>query len=263
LLRLVDTHAHLAHKQFSLEIDRYLGLAQQAGLIGIICIGTNATDSALCVELAERYPLLRASVGIHPNNCAQAEAGDWESVVALAGKSGVVAIGETGLDRYWDDSPWDLQVEYLHRHIQLSRQTNLPLVIHTRDCIDEAIDLLEAQMAQGLFAGVMHSFTGNLKQVQRCLELSLYISLAGMVTFKNAADLQAVAKEIPLDRLMVETDSPYLTPHPHRGHKPNHPAMVAHTLNCLAGLRGMPPDTLANITTANANRLFRLGLAEF
>ncbi|MBX3421231.1 MAG: TatD family hydrolase [Pirellulaceae bacterium] len=253
---IIDTHAHLTNPQLMRDIDGYLQQAHQAQVQGILCVGTTLEDSRRCVDLARNYQQLRAAVGIHPNNCHQAESGDWRMIVELCGDPRVVALGETGLDRYWDDCPWEVQLDYFGRHIELSRQTGLPLVIHTRDCGDEALQILREAAQHGSFTGVMHSFSGSWEVAKGCLELGLYISFAGMITFKNAGPLGQVARQIPDDRILVETDSPYLTPHPYRGQRPNHPALVTHTLLSLAELRGVSPALLAEQTTGNAHRLF-------
>lgn len=253
---MIDTHAHLANHQLSDNIEEYLQKAEQAGVQGIVCVGTTAADSAKCIELAERFSMIRAAVGIHPNNAHEASSDDWLKVQVLSMHPKVVAIGETGLDRYWDDCPWETQLEWLERQVDLARTRQLPVVIHTRDCIDEAIDWLAAQYAKQPFQAVMHSFTGNEAQAQRCLSIGFYISFAGMVTFKNAPDIQRVASQVPQDRILVETDSPYLTPHPFRGQKPNHPALVRHTLECIASLRSVEAATMSQIVAENAKRLF-------
>ena len=195
-------------------------------------------------------------MGIHPNHCCQAEIDDWPAIEELAKHPRVAALGETGLDRYWDDCAWEVQVDYFRRHLKLSRETKLPVVIHTRECAEETLDLLRGEAELGPLRGVMHSFTGPQGVANGCLELGLYISFAGMVTFKNGEEIRAIAKTIPSDRLLVETDSPYLTPHPFRGKRPNHPANVAYTLACLAEVRGVSKTTLAAQTTDNAERLF-------
>ena len=254
---MIDTHAHLASAQLLNDVERYVTLAEEAGVRGILCVGTTAEDSAKCIEIASRFSSVRAAVGIHPNNCHEAAEGDWKLIEAMARDPRVVAIGETGLDRYWKDCPWETQLHYLSLHIQLARELDLPIVIHTRDCVDEAIDWLEAQYKSQPFSAVMHSFTGSVSAARRCLDIGFYISFAGMVTFKNGEDIRQVAADVPLDRLLVETDSPYLTPHPFRGQKPNHPALVQHTLECISSLRGLSPQELSAIEADNAKRLFR------
>lgn len=253
---IVDTHAHLADHKLSSDIENFLEQARQANVLAMLSIGTNVTDSKKCIELAEQHSQIRAAVGIHPNVCCQAESGDWAIIEELCQHPRVAALGETGLDKHWDDCPWEVQLDYFGRHIELSRKTQLPVVIHTRDCAQETLDFLTEQRQQGPLLGVMHSFTGPREVSDACLELGLYISFAGMVTFKNGVEISDIARDVPLDRILVETDSPYLTPHPFRGKRPNHPALVAHTLEHIARVRGMPASRLAEHTTANAIRLF-------
>jgi TatD DNase family protein len=252
---IIDTHAHLTDDQFG-ELDDFLNAATDAGVEGILTVATTASDSRRCIELSETFPQIRAAVGIHPNNCCQSTVGDWDAISELCRHPRVAALGETGLDRYWDDCPWDIQVDYFRRHLKLSRETGLPVVIHTRECGEECLELLRQEAKQGDLNGVMHSFTGSLEVAKGCLELGLYISFAGMVTFKNAESIRDVAKLIPTDRILVETDSPYLTPHPHRGRRPNSPAMVVHTLDTIAHLHSLSSKECAAITTRNAERLF-------
>lgn len=253
---MIDTHAHLASESLHSSVEHYLDLAKQAGVRGILSVGTTAQDSAVCIELAQTYQLVRAAVGIHPNYCHLATPEDWSTIERLAHASHVVAIGETGLDRYWDDCPWETQLDYLSRHICLARKMNLPIVVHTRDCVDEAVRWLTEQFQEAPFQAVMHSFTGGQQAAEQCVEIGFYISFAGMITFKNAEAIRASAKTIPLERLLVETDSPYLTPHPYRGKRPNHPALIRHTLECLAEIRGLTADELADVVYQNSKRLF-------
>ncbi|RMF44319.1 MAG: TatD family deoxyribonuclease [Planctomycetota bacterium] len=253
---VIDTHAHLTSDPLPERVEEALELCSTAGVQGILSVGIDVASSRRCIALAERFPQVRAAVGIHPNDCCRSAASDWEEIRRLCRHHRVAALGETGLDRYWDDCPWEVQVDYLHRHIALSREVGLPIVIHTRECAEETLAILQSAAADGPLAGVMHSFTGCWDVAAGCLELGFYISFAGMVTFKNADALRNVARRVPGDRLLVETDSPYLTPHPFRGKRPNHPALVTHTLACLAEVRGTPLEQLAAQTTANAERLF-------
>jgi TatD DNase family protein len=254
---LIDTHAHLDSDDFAADRDELLERAAAAGLTRIITVGTTAPSSRTCVELAARYPLLRAAVGIQPNYCAEAAAGDWDVIVELAGAAGVVALGETGLDRHWDYAPLELQRDYFDRHLRLSQQTGLPFIVHTRESDADVLAMLREARGRGPLAGVMHSFTGTAETAAECVELGMYISFAGMVTFKKSHELRAVAATIPPDRILIETDSPYLSPHPMRG-KRNEPSHLVHTAACLAEVRGQPLEAFAAQTTANAQRLFRL-----
>lgn len=256
-MKIIDTHAHLTDKSLLPDIEQYLDKALAAGVVNVLTIGTTLESSRGCIALAERFTNLRASVGLHPNSCCQAAAGDWAAIEGLAEHPRVAALGETGLDRHWDDCPWDIQVDFFRKHLALSRTTQHPVVIHTRDCAEETLVVLREEARQvGALRGVMHSFTGSQAVADGCLELGLYISFAGMVTYKNAAEIRDIARTIPADRILVETDSPYLTPHPFRGQRPNHPALVVHTLEQLATVRGVSTGQLAEQTSDNAQRLF-------
>jgi TatD DNase family protein len=257
-MELIDTHAHLDQEDFDADRADVIARAHAAGVAAIIAIGTTTASSAAAVALAGQFPGVFAAVGIQPNYCAQVEPGDWERIVELAKAPGVVAIGETGLDRYWDHAPFALQQEYFDRHIALAVELDLPFVVHMRDCGDDILNSLRpARERHGQLRGVMHSFTGDAALVEACLALDMYISFAGMATFKKSADLRAIAALVPADRVLVETDSPYLSPEPFRG-KRNEPARVVETATCLAAARGETLATFAEQTTANARRLFRL-----
>lgn len=255
-MKLFDTHAHLASQQLESQINEVLDRALEAGLEGVVAIGTCPQDSDRCVKIANQHPMVSAAVGIQPNGCHHTSREGWELICELAKDSQVVAIGETGLDRYWDDCPFDVQQLWFDKHIELSQRLEKPLVIHMRECEQDIIDWL--RKFDRPIRGIMHSYTGTEAAAEACLELGLHISFAGMVTFKKSDELRRVAATIPLERLLIETDSPYLSPHPHRSQRPNEPALVEHTLRCLAELFDMSPDDLAEQTTANAKRLFRL-----
>lgn len=257
MLSLFDTHAHLNIDVFDGKIDQVVERAKSAGLQGVMVIGIDVATSRRACDLAADYPgFLYAVVGIQPNSAAAAAEGDFQTIQELAGYPGVRAIGETGLDCYWDDTPIDLQHDYFDRHLQLCRDTSLPMVIHMRDSGELIVQQLQRQSS--VPPGVMHSFTGDLELSRQCLDLGLHISFAGMVTFKKSDQLREVARQVPEDRLLVETDSPYLSPEPLRGRRPNEPARVEHTLRCLADVRGVSPEHLATVTTENARRLFQL-----
>lgn len=255
----IDTHAHLDDERLRSDLAETLDRARAAGLIHVLAIGTTAEDSGRCLLLAKEHgPLVKASVGIQPNHVAQAGPEDWDAVVRLASDPAVVALGETGLDRYWDYAPFPLQEDYFARHLELSRTLKKPVVIHCRDAEADVVRMLRADFERhGPVRGVMHSFTGDLATAQACLEMGLYISFAGMLTYKNAQNLCDVALQMPLDRLLVETDCPYLAPVPKRGQR-NEPAFVAHTGECLAQARGVEVNVLATQATANARALFGL-----
>ncbi len=200
--------------------------------------------------------MLGATVGLQPNNLAQLPATDWDLVAQLVEMPGVVAVGETGLDRHWDDTPFAQQEDYFARHLALARKHQLPVVIHCREAEADVVRMLrEDYEKHGPVHGVMHSFTGDAETAKACLAMGLYISFAGMVTYKTAQNLRDIAKTIPAERLLVETDSPYLAPVPMRG-KRNEPAFVAHTAACLAAERGEDVGVLAANCTRNARTLF-------
>lgn len=257
-MQLIDTHAHLDDPQLIGHLDRVIAAARDAGVAHTIAVGCSAESSAACVEIARQHSGVFAAVGIQPNDTTDAAEGDWERIIELAKDERVRALGETGIDCYWDRSPLPLQRDYFSRHIELSQQTGLPFIVHMRESGEEILQVLREFAAKGPLRGVMHSFTGDKRLAQQCLELGLYISFAGMVTFKKSEELRSVAADIPADRLLIETDSPYLTPHPKRGVRPNTPAMVRYTAECLAECRGIRTAELAQQTTANARQLFRL-----
>ncbi len=258
---LVDTHAHLQDPDLRDDMEEVLSRARSAGVCQVIAIGTTAADSAEVVELAGRYAGVFAAVGVQPNYAAEAVEGDWERIVALAGCPGVVAIGETGLDRYWDKTPFAVQRDWFGRHLDLALERGLPVVIHCRNCEEDIIEQL-----RGLgrpTAGVLHSFTGTWDDARAFLDLGLCVSFAGMITFTNKKldSLREVAARLPLDRLLIETDAPYLSPHPFRG-KSNEPARLRFTAARIAEARGMSLADLGSAVTANARRLFGLSGGE-
>jgi TatD DNase family protein len=255
-MELFDTHAHLDDPQFDSIRAAVFQRCAAAGVSHVIVVGTTRATSEKCIDIARRFSAAHAAVGIQPNYCSQAEADDWTAIERLAADSATVAIGETGLDRYWDYTPFALQQEYFARHIELSLGIHKPFIIHMRDCGQDIIEMLQRYHPAHALRGVMHSFTGDWPLAKQCLDLGLFISFAGMVTYKKADDLRQVAKKIPAERLLIETDAPYLSPHPLRGQRPNEPALIVHTARCLAEVRGVEPEELARVTTENARRLF-------
>lgn len=255
---LIDTHSHLFDDRFRKDLPAVLERAAAAGVERVICLGIDLDSSRRAVEIANEYPLVVAAVGIQPNHTAEAKAGDWEGVVRLAEtEPRVVAIGETGLDRYWDRAPFPVQEDYFGRHIELARALRKPFVIHCRDAELDVVKALRGQEANGPLSAVMHSFSGDAATARECLDMGLYVSFAGMVTYPSAENLRDVAREVPLDRLLVETDCPYLAPVPVRG-KRNEPAFVAHTAALLAQVKGVSVAELEEHTTRNAKTLFAL-----
>ena len=254
---LIDTHIHLDEEAFTPDRDEVIQRAREAGLTAMVAPGITLASSRECVELAEKYPMVYAAVGIHPNYASQVEPDDWRLIEPLTEHPKVVAIGETGLDKYWDYCPFDVQVDYFQRHIALAKEKQLPFIVHCRDCDTEMIRELRAAAGQGQLHGVMHSFCGSPELAEAALELGMYISYAGMLTYKINTELRELAGTIPHDRLMVETDAPYLSPEPLRG-KRNEPANVKHTAARLAEVLEMSPEELGELTTQNARRFFQL-----
>jgi TatD DNase family protein len=256
---MIDTHAHLFDERLAGELPAVLDRAAAAGVERVVCLGLDSATNRETVRFANTYPLVVAAVGIQPNHAAEAQPGDWDEVVRLAEtEPRVVAIGETGLDRYWDRAPFALQEEYFARHIELARRLGKPFVIHCRDAEADVVAVLRAEFERyGPVRAVMHSFSGDAATARACLDMGLYVSFAGMVTYKTAQPLRDVAKDVPLDRLLVETDCPYLAPVPHRG-KRNEPGYVVHTAACLAEVKSVPLRVIDEHTTRNARALFNL-----
>jgi TatD DNase family protein len=256
----IDTHAHLDDEQFTGDLPAVLDRARAAGLDAVVTVATSAASTLQALSLAyHHYQLLFPTAGIHPNHVAQAGPGDWDLVVILAERIPfIVGIGETGLDRHWNDTPFPQQEDYFVRHLELARRLNRPVVIHCREAEADMLRVLREQFDRhGPIRAVMHSFTGSTETATACLAMGLHLSFAGMLTYKNSQALRQTAATVPLDRVLVETDSPYLSPMPLRG-KRNEPAHVIHTGACLAGLFGLTPEALAEHTTRNARALFGL-----
>ena len=258
---IVDTHAHLADPRLASRLSEVLDSARSVGVHRVIGVGTTASDSLVVVNLAHEHPEVSAAVGIHPNDAFEATEADWATIETLATDPGVVAIGETGLDRHWDRTPFALQRDFFDRHLRLAHELGLPVVIHSRDCHGDIVAQLR-ELGRPV-RGVLHSFTGSWEDAEDLLEVGLHLSFAGMLTFANKSldPLRRAASLVPADRLLVETDSPYLSPVPHRG-KGNEPCRVVHTAAKLAELRRISLQELAEITTGNASRLFLRNRAE-
>jgi len=250
-----DSHCHLDPMRYGADLHEVLVRARAAGVTGMTVIGTRAVDSEAAADLADREPGIVAAAGIHPNDVAEADADEWDRITRLVVSGRVAAIGETGLDWYRDHSPRELQREYFDRHIRLAQKLALPLVVHTRESIRDTLDALREALMRGPLVIVLHSFTGTVAEASEAVELGCSLGFAGMVTFRSAANLREVAKGVPSDRLLIETDSPFLSPEPLRGRR-NEPANVVHTARCLAIARGEPLEKIAADTTANARRIF-------
>ncbi len=253
---LIDTHCHLDFPEISGQIDDVLARAKQANIAQMVTICTKVREFPKIVAIAEKYDNVFCSVGTHPHNAQEEADIGVEEIIALAAHPKVVAIGEGGLDYYYDNSPRDIPKTVFRNHIEVARQTGLPLVIHTRDADEDTISILQDEMKNGAFPALIHCFTASRELAQKVLDMGLYISLSGVLTFKNATDIQDIAKDLPLDRIFVETDAPFLTPVPHRG-QTNEPAFTQHTAQKLADLRECSLEEIADATTANFYTLFK------
>jgi len=252
---LIDSHCHLEYKGLVEDQQGVLTRARDAGVGAFLNISTKQSEWDQVVGTATREGDVFASVGIHPHEADQHEDLGQGVLLAATDNPRVIAIGESGLDYYYEYSDRDVQQKLFRMHIDVARQTNLPLIIHTRDAEDDTFAILEDEMGKGAFPALIHCFTASADFGRKVLDLGLTISISGIVTFKNAKELQDVAKSVPNDRLLVETDSPFLAPVPHRGKKCE-PAFVANTAQFLADLRGEELDALADTTTNNFIKLF-------
>ena len=254
-MRLIDSHCHLNYEGLVERQEEILENARQRGVTGFLNISTRKREWNEIIALAEREPDVWASVGVHPHEAdAHPDLGS-AALVEAADHERVIAIGECGLDYYYDKSDRSAQRERFQAHIDAARETGLPLVIHTREAEADTVEILSAAVKEGGVAGVLHCFTGSPELARKGLDLGFYVSLSGIVTFKNAQDLQQTAQWLPANQMLVETDSPFLAPVPHRGQKCE-PAFVADTAKFVAELRGEDPERLAETTTANFFKLF-------
>ena len=259
-MQLVDTHCHLDEESLATDLDGVIDAAVSGGVSRMVTIGTDLASSQRTLELASRFPgIVFPAIGIHPNYTAAALPGDWAAIEELAADPRVVAIGETGLDRYWDYAPVELQRDYFRLHLELSRRLQKPFIVHCREADDEVREMLRDAAANGELNGVMHSFCQSQESADEYLNLGLHLSFTGMLTFKRNVELREIASRLPPDRLFVETDAPYLAPMPHRG-KRNEPGFVRFTLECLAECHGVTAAEMAGITTANACQFFAIPL---
>ena len=254
-MRLIDSHCHLNYEGLVERQDEVLDNARARGVAGFLNISTRKREWNEIISVAEREPDVWASVGVHPHEADAHPDLGAAALVEAADHPRVIAIGECGLDYYYDKSDRTAQRDRFEAHIDAARESGLPLVIHTREAESDTAEILGAAVRQGGVTGVLHCFTGSAELARKGLDLGFLISLSGIVTFKNAADLQEIARWLPNDQMLVETDSPFLAPVPHRGQKCE-PAFVADTASFVAGLRGEAPEQLAEATTANFFRLF-------
>jgi TatD DNase family protein len=252
---LVDSHCHLDFPDFDEDRDAVLDRARAAVVETIVSISTRVARFPQLRALVDRYPDVYCSVGTHPHNAAEEPDVTTADLVRLAADPKVVAIGEAGLDYHYDNSPRDAQRASFLRHIAAARETQLPLVIHAREADDDIGDILEAESGQGAFPAILHCFSSGRDLARRAVDLGLYVSFSGILTFRRSDELRDIARHIPLDRLLVETDAPYLAPVPHRGRR-NEPAYVVETAKILADVKGLSAEALATATTDNFYRIF-------
>jgi TatD DNase family protein len=252
---LVDSHCHLDFPDFESELDAIVARAEAAGIGAMLTISTRVRQFARIRAVAERFPNVCASIGTHPHSAAEERDVRLEEILEHAAHPKVVAIGEAGLDYFYEKSPIADQEHGFRMHIEAARVTGLPLVIHSREADAHTTRILEEEMAKGPFGAVLHCYTGGGALARRAVELGLYVSFSGVLTFNKSEELRAVAAGVPLDRLLVETDAPYLAPSPMRG-KRNEPSYVRHTASVLANVKGVSAAEIARATTANFFRLF-------
>jgi TatD DNase family protein len=252
---LVDSHCHLDFPDFASELDAVVARAEAAGVGRIVTISTRVRRHDQVLAIAERFPNVTCSVGTHPHHADEELDITVDDLIRHAQHPKVVAIGEAGLDYHYDNSPRDAQSQGFRTHIAASRATGLPLVIHTRDADDDTAQILEDEMGKGPFPAVLHCYTGGADLARRAIALGFYIGFTGIVTFKNSAALREIAKSLPADRFLVETDAPYLAPVPYRG-KRNEPAYVVDVAKLVAEVRGTTFEDICSQTSENFFRLF-------
>ena len=259
----VDSHAHIDGPEYDGDRDEMLQRARGAGVDLILNVGTGDPHSGAferAAQMGARYEQIYTAVGVHPHDARLYDAAVEEKIRGLlSGEERMIAWGEIGLDFHYDNSPRDVQTTVFRQQLQAARELGVPVIVHTREAEKETVEILRDEWQGSNLAGIMHCFSGSDWLAQQCLELGFLISFSGIVTFKKADDLRAIARDIPLDRLLIETDCPYLTPVPHRG-KRNEPAFVTQVAACLAGLRGVIVEEIARSTTENFLRSFQLNL---
>ncbi|XQY91960.1 TatD family hydrolase [Metabacillus sp. HB246100] len=251
---LFDTHAHLNAIQYNEDLQEVINRAIAEKVTRIVVVGFDRETITRAMELTEEYDMIYAAVGWHPVDAIDMTDDDLKWIKELASHPKVVAIGEMGLDYYWDKSPKEIQKEVFRKQIQLAKEVKLPIIIHNRDATEDVVAILKDEGASEV-GGIMHCFTGSIEVAKQCMDMNFYLSFGGPVTFKNAKKPKEVAKDIPLDRLLIETDCPYLTPHPYRG-KRNEPSYVKYVAEQIAELRGMSFEEIAEKTSDNANKVF-------
>jgi TatD DNase family protein len=256
-VKLIDAHCHLEKKDFPVTAE-VIARAREAGVVHAVVVGLlqKPGDFGFALEAAAAHPdFLSPTIGVHPHDAAVATPDDWDTLARLAAKPEVVAVGETGLDYFYNHSPREVQIERFHTQCQLAKQVNKPVVIHVRDAHDDCFEVLKTE---GMTRGMIHCFTGDLPAARKYLDLGFHISVSGVVTYKKTEPLQEAVRFVPMERLMVETDSPYLSPVPHRGKWPNEPRLVGETAKKIAELKGLPPEAVAQQCAQNTIALLGL-----
>jgi TatD DNase family protein len=253
---LIDTHAHLDHERFKDDVDQVIERAKLAQVQSIITVGADLASSRQAVEFARRYPDVIATVGVHPHDADSVSDSVLNEIAILAQDEGVVAIGEIGLDYHYDFSPRDVQRRVFAIQISLARELELPIVVHVREAYQDVMSILKSEHAEDV-GGIVHCFSGDREVAKDCLDMGFYISVGGILTFANSQELREIIRGLPMDRILLETDAPYLTPVPYRG-KRNEPAYLVHVAEALANLKGITFDEVAETTTLNACKLFGL-----
>ena len=251
---LFDTHVHLNAEQYEDDLQEVINRALEKGVQNMVVVGFDEPTIKKAIQIAETYDFIYASVGWHPVDAVDMTDEHLAWIEELAQHPKVVALGEMGLDYHWDKSPKEVQKDVFRRQIRLARKVNLPIIIHNRDATEDVVTILKEEHVEEV-GGIMHCFTGSIEVAKQCMDMNMYISFGGPVTFKNAKIPKEVATELPLDKLLIETDCPYLTPHPFRG-KRNEPGYVSYVAEQIAELKGITYEELAAITTANAKKLF-------
>jgi TatD DNase family protein len=254
-LSLIDSHCHLDFPDFAAELDAVVARAEAAGVERMITISTRVREGAKLRAIAERFGQVWFTIGTHPHQAAEEPDTDAGAICAFAAHPKCVGIGEAGLDYHYNHAPPDVAKKVFRAHIGLARELGLPLVIHAREADDDVAAILREEMAAGPFKAVLHCFTSSRALAETGVELGLYVSFSGVLTFKNSQSLRDIARDLPLDRLLVETDAPYLAPTPHRGRR-NEPSYVVETARVLGEVRGLSGEEIASTTRANTLRLF-------
>ncbi|WP_102348009.1 TatD family hydrolase [Bacillus sp. Marseille-P3661] len=253
---LFDTHVHLNARQYEEDLDEVISRAQADGVTNMVVVGFDRETINGAIKIAESYDFIYAAVGWHPVDAIDMKEEDLEWIESLCSHPKVVAVGEMGLDYYWDKSPKEIQKEVFRKQINIAKKVKLPIIIHNREATLDIVEILKEENAKEV-GGIMHCFSGSTETAQECINMNFYISFGGPVTFKNAKKPKEVVTKIPLDKLLIETDCPFLTPHPHRGQR-NEPAFVRLVAEQVAELKGISFEEVAQKTTENAKKLFQI-----